>query len=47
VTRLEVGRQGFNSPAEELDFFSMPPRPDRFWRPPVLSYGYRCFFPRG
>jgi hypothetical protein len=37
---------GGSSPGRDWEFFSPPPRPDRFWSPPsLLSNGYRGLFP--
>jgi hypothetical protein len=47
VTRLRTRRPGFNSrQGQWWEFFSSPPRPDRFWGPhSLLSNGYRGCFP--
>jgi hypothetical protein len=39
---------GVSSPGRGWEFFSSPPRPDRFWGPSsLLSNGYQGFFPWG
>jgi len=44
VTRLRVGRRGFDS-HRGRDFFSSPPHSERLWGPPShLSNGYCGYF---
>jgi hypothetical protein len=48
ATRPRVGRSGFygSNPGGGWEFFSSPPRPDRFWGPPSILYkGYQGLFP--
>jgi hypothetical protein len=48
VTDWTIGVLGFDSRRGGWEFFSSPPRPERFWCPPsLLSNGYQGLLPWG
>jgi hypothetical protein len=49
ATRLRAGSGFYGTiPGGDWEFFSSPPRPERFWSPPsLLSNGYREALPLG